>query len=38
MTQRKIELHVQTLDNILDLQQSDFSDFRSFNDYKKQQI
>jgi 4'-phosphopantetheinyl transferase len=38
MSQRKIELHVQTLDNILDLQQSDFSDFRSFNDYKKQQI
>ena len=38
MVIRKIEIHIQALASLLERDKADFSDFRSFNDYQKQQI
>ncbi|WP_151716914.1 4'-phosphopantetheinyl transferase superfamily protein [Acinetobacter sp. TUM15071] len=38
MTTREIEIHVQALAQLLEKNKTDFSDLRSFNHYKKQQI
>ena len=38
MMTRKIEIHIQALASLLERDKTEFSDFRSFNDYKKQQI
>ena len=38
MMTRKIEIHIQALASLLERDRTEFSDFRSFNDYKKQQI
>jgi len=38
MVTRKIEIHIQALASLLERDKADFSDFRSFNDYQKQQI
>ena len=38
MMTRKIEIHIQALASLLKRDRTEFSDFRSFNDYKKQQI